>query len=170
MESFRRELKTDKGFDWQPWAQAAEQCADRNTNLEEALIWAEYGINGAFVGDKNFRTLTVKVMVLRQLKRLPEADAIMAEALPIGTMNEVHNYARQVLTAGRTEIAIQIFKDDYKKFPDTFTTNMGMMWAMNAAGNAKEALKYAKLGMAQAPDPGKKVVIEGMIENCLKEN
>ena len=24
MESFRRELKTDKGFDWQPWAQAAE--------------------------------------------------------------------------------------------------------------------------------------------------
>jgi tetratricopeptide (TPR) repeat protein len=168
LQSFRNELKNSKGFDWQPWAQAAEWCADHNTNLEEALTWAEYGINGAFVGDKKFRTLTAKARVLRQLKRLPEADAIMAEALPLGKMNEVHNYARQVLAAGRSEIAIQIFKNNYKKFPNTFTTNMGMMRAMNAAGNTKEALKYAKLGLAQAPDPGNKVAIEGMIEQLSK--
>jgi len=168
LESFRRELKTDKGFDWKPWAQAAEWCADHNTNLDEALTWADYGITGAFVGEKNFRTLTAKARVLRQLKRMPEADAIMAEALPLGNMNEVHNYARQVLAAGRKEMAIQVFKDNYKKFPNTFTTNMGMMRAMNAAGDAKEALKYARLGLAQAPDPGNKVAIEGMIEKLSK--
>ncbi|MEO7311611.1 MAG: DUF2911 domain-containing protein [Chitinophagaceae bacterium] len=168
LESFRKELKTDKGFDWKPWAQAAEYAADHNTNLEEALGWADYGISGQFVGEKNFRTLSAKARVLRQLKRLPEADAIMAEALPLGKMNEVHNYARQVLAAGRPEIAIQVFKDNYKRFPNTFTTNMGMMRAMNAAGDVKEALKYAKLGLAQAPDPGNKVAIQGMIEKLEK--
>jgi len=37
LESFRKELRGDKGFEWQAWAAAAEYCADEKTNLEEAL-------------------------------------------------------------------------------------------------------------------------------------
>src|SRR6187399_1186837 len=41
LESFRNELRTDKGFIWQGWAQAANWCLQRNVNLEEALLWAD---------------------------------------------------------------------------------------------------------------------------------
>ncbi|MES2776480.1 MAG: DUF2911 domain-containing protein [Bacteroidota bacterium] len=168
LASFRNELKNNKGFQWQAWAEAAEYCADHNINLEEALKWADYGINGVFIGEKNFRTLSAKARVLRQLKRLPEADALMTEALPLGKINEVHGYARQVLAAGRTELAIQAFKENYKKFPNTFTTNMGMARAMSAAGDAKESLKYAKIAFTQAPDAANKSAIQGIIEKLEK--
>jgi len=102
------------------------------------------------------------------LNRLAEADVIMAEALPLGQMNEVHNYGRSVLAAGRPEVAIQVFKNNYKKFPNTYTTNMGMVRAMNAAGNAKEALKYAKQALLLAPDNDSKLKMEGMIKKFEK--
>jgi len=168
LESFRKELTSNKGFDWKPWAEAAEWSANHNTNLTEALKWAEFSINGQFVGEKNFRTLSAKAKVLRLLQRNAEADSLMTQALPMGSMNEVHNYARQLIAAGNTKEAAKIFKDNYKKYPDTFTTVMGMMRAMNAEGNIKEALKFAKLGLQKAPDPGNKVAIQSMIEKLEK--
>ncbi len=39
--SFRKELRNDVGFQWQSWVQAANFCVTNNTNLEEALTWAE---------------------------------------------------------------------------------------------------------------------------------
>ena len=168
LASFRKELQTDRGFNWQPWAQAAEWCADQNVNLQEALQWADYGINGAFVGEKNFRTLQVKAKLLDKLGKSNEAAALMKEALPLGNMNQVHNYARQLLAAGKKADAIQIFKNNYTKFPNTFTTNMGMVRALNAEANYKEALKFAKLALAQAPDPGNKVAVQGMVEKLEK--
>lgn len=164
LESFRRELKSSKGFDWKSWAQAAEWCVAHNTNLDEALTWSDYSINGLFVGEKNFRTMSVKANILYRLQRFAEADSLMAEALPIGKMNEVHGYARQLLAIGRIKDAVQIFKDNYKKFPNTFTTNMGMMRGMNAEGNIKEALKYAKIALEQAPDAGNKAAVQNIVQ------
>ncbi len=97
LESFRRELRTDKGFTWNAWMQAAQFCAQRNTNLEEGLAWADSAVNPQVVGDKNFQTLSTKAQILTQLNRKEEADAVMKEALPLGKMNEVHQYARQLI-------------------------------------------------------------------------
>ena len=79
--------------------------------------------------------------------------ALMTEALPLGNMNEIHGYARQLLAAGKTTEASTVFKFNYKKFPNTFTTNMGMARAFSSEGNYKEALKYATAALPQAPDP-----------------
>ncbi len=164
LQSFRKELRSDKGFDSKAWAEAADWCADHNTNLEEALGWADYAINGVFVGEKTFRTLSVKARILRLLNREAEADALMKEALPLGSMNEVHGFARQMLAAKKIKEAGEAFRSNYKKYPNTFTTNMGMARALSAEGNFKEALKYANLAAAQAPDPGNKQSVEAAIE------
>ncbi len=60
LESFRRELRSDKGFTWNAWQQAAQFTADNNVDLEEGLQWADYSINTPFVGEKNFQTLLQK--------------------------------------------------------------------------------------------------------------
>ena len=164
LQSFRNELRSDKGFDWKAWAQAAEWCADHNTNLDEASRWADYSISGPFIGEKNFRTLTTKSRILRLQNKGTEADALMTEALPLGNMNEIHGYARQLLAAGKTTEASTVFKFNYKKFPNTFTTNMGMARAFSSEGNYKEALKYATAALPQAPDPANKTNAESMIE------
>jgi hypothetical protein len=48
VESFRNELRTDMGFFWLGWQTAAQWCADHDTNLEEALRWADTAVNPLF--------------------------------------------------------------------------------------------------------------------------
>lgn len=168
VQSFRNELRSDKGFDWKAWVQAVDWCADNNTNLDEALQWADYAISGVFVGEKNFRTLAAKSRILNLMGKSADAEALMKEAIPLGSMADVHTYARQLQGQKKFKEAAEIFKMNYKKFPNTFTTNVGMMRALSTDGNYKEALKYAKAALAQAPDQANKSNIENMMEK-LKE-
>lgn len=164
LESFRRELKSDKGFTYDAWVQAANFCADNNTNLEEGLQWADYGVNGEFIGEKNFQSFSAKARILDLLKRTKEASDLMQQAIPLGSMMELHNYGRMLLSQKRVQAAYDVFKQNYDAHPNTFTTNMGMARGLSAKGNYKEALNYAQAALPQVPDPGNKVNVEKMIE------
>ncbi len=161
---FRKELPGAKGFDWKAWAQAAGWAADNNTSLEEGLQWADYAISGPFIGEKNFTTLSTKARILNKMGKNTEADAIMKEASTMGSMTEVHGYARQLLADKKTAEALEAFKANYKKFPNVFTTNMGMARGLSAAGDYKQALKYANNALSQAPDDNNKNSVMAMIE------
>jgi tetratricopeptide (TPR) repeat protein len=164
LESFRNELHSNKGFDYKAWAQAANWCADNDTDLDEGLAWADYAISGRFTGEKNFSTLSAKARILELIGKTADADSIMKEAMPLGTVNEVHAYARQLLTNKRYKEAASAFRANYKKFPNVFTTNVGMVRCLSSEGNYKEALKYANIALSQAPDPVNKTSVEMMIE------
>jgi len=164
LESFRRELRSDKGFTWRAWQQAAQFCAQANTNLEEALKWTETSISTPFVGEKNFLTLSTKAEILNKLNRNSEADAIMKEALPLGKVFEVHGYARQMLQQKRNKEAFDAFKLNYDKHPNEFTTNMGMARGYSAMGDYKKALTFAQKALPQAPDKLNKDNVESVIK------
>jgi len=163
IESYRRQLRNDEGFEADAWVQAANFCADHNTNLQEALIWSEYGINGVFIGQKNFKTLSCKANILNKLNRNAEADTLMKQAMPLATMQELHNYARQLLRQKKTKEALEAFKLNAQKNPNVFTTNMGLMRGYSANGDYKNAAKYAKLALPQAPDKANKDALEKYI-------
>lgn len=160
---FREELRSSKGFTSTAWVQAADWCATNNTNLEEAASWAENAINGQFIGEKNFTTLSTKARIENMLGKTQEADSLMRVAIAMGNMNEVHAYARELLATKKTKEAAAIFRSNYKKFPNQFTTNSGMARALSSEGDFKQALKYANAALAQAPDPGNKLNTEQMI-------
>jgi hypothetical protein len=163
LASFRRELRSNKGFTWTTWMQAAQFCAQRNTNLEEGLAWADTAINPQVLGDRNFQTLSTRAQILALLNRKEEADATMKEALPLGKMNEIHQYARQLVTQKKAKEAFDAFKINYDKHPNEFTTNMGMARGYSATGDYKKALDYLKKAQAQVPDPVNKANIEKML-------
>ncbi|QEC43454.1 DUF2911 domain-containing protein [Pseudobacter ginsenosidimutans] len=164
--SFRKELRGEKSFNpgWQSFNQAANFCLMHNTNLEEALTWADHSINGAFIGEKNFRNLSTKAQLLSKLNKQDEAKAIMKDALTLGTPAEVHNYARQLLAQKKNQEAFDVFKLNYDKHPNTFTTNMGLTRGYSALGNYKKALEYANKALPQSPDNGNKINVERLIK------
>jgi len=166
LESFRRELRSEKSFNpgWQSWNQAANYCILHNVNLDEALVWSDKSINEPFIGQKNFVTLSTKAQVLDKLNRHAEATATMKEALPLGTPAQIHNYARQLLQQKKSKEAFDVFKLNYDKNPNTFTTNMGMMRGYSAVADYKKALEFAQKALLQAPDNGNKV----NVERCVK--
>jgi len=164
LESFRKELRNEKGFRWEAWVEAINFCVQRNTNLDEALQWSDYAISGVFVGQKNFRTLSAKASVLNKLGRGTEADALLKDAMPLATMQELHNYGRQLLRDKKPVQALEAFKLNAQKNPNVFTTNMGLMRGYSANGDFKNALKYAKAALPQASDKANKDAIDGFIK------
>ena len=163
LESFRRELRSEEGFGPDAWVQAANFCADNNTNLQEALQWSDYAISGVFVGQKNFKTLSCKANILNKLNRNAEADTLMKQAMPLATMQELHGYGRQLLRQKKNKEALEAFKLNAQKNPNVFTTNMGLMRGYSANGDYKNALKYAKMALPQAPDKANKDALEKYI-------
>jgi hypothetical protein len=149
LESFRRELRSDKGFNWPAWVQAAQFCVQYKTDLDEALVWANTAVSGG-VGQKNFQTLSTKAQVLDLMGKKAEADAAMKEALPLGEVGEVHQYARQLLLQKRPKDAFDAFKMNYDRHPNEFTTNMGMARAWSGMGDYKKAMEYLKKADAQS--------------------
>ncbi|MEL6867827.1 MAG: DUF2911 domain-containing protein [Bacteroidota bacterium] len=55
MARIREELRSDKGFNWMNWNTAVNYCLQANTNLEEALTWADQAISAPFIGQENFK-------------------------------------------------------------------------------------------------------------------
>ena len=124
--SFKNELRTTPGFAWQSFAQAANYCVQHNRNLDLALAWAEQGISAPFIGQRNFQTLQTKASVLKALNKQAEAEQLMKEALPLGNMNELHQFARTLLAQKKNQEAYEVFKLNYDKNPNQFTTNVGL--------------------------------------------
>ena len=76
----------------------------------------------------------------------------------------LHQYARQQLQKGNKAEAIRVWQLNAKNHPNEWPVNVGLMRAYSAEGKYKEALKYAKMAMAQAPDDGNKKNLEASIK------
>jgi len=162
MASFRSELRTTRPF--YDFMSAANYCIANNIELEQALAWMDRAIYFRIMGVKNFQTLSTKAAVLFKMNRVEEAKKVMEEAIPLGTVNEVHYYGRSLINLKQPQEAMKVFKGNYAKFPNVYTTNVGLGRAYSASGDYKNALKYMKTALAQAPDDLNKNNVRQMIQ------
>jgi len=162
MASFRSELRTTRPF--YDFMSAANYCIANNIELEQALAWMDRAIYFRIMGVKNFQTLSTKAAVLFKMNRPDEAKKVMEEAIPMGTVNEVHYYGRTLINMKQAEEAMKVFKGNYNKFPNVYTTNVGLGRAYSSLGDYKIALKYMKAALLQAPDDLNKTSVERMVK------
>lgn len=150
----RKELQNSPGFTWQSWVNASAFCVQANTNLEEALIWADNAISTPFIGQENFTTLSNKAQVLLKLGRAPESTEIMDKAIkhPTAAAFQIHAYGRQLLAGGMKEKALEVFKFNFEKEKGGWPTHVGMARGLSAVGQYDKALEHAKKALEQAPD------------------
>lgn len=163
MASFRREFMSTHGYE--DFIQAAQFCMDNNYELEQALAWMDRAISFRIMGRANYRTLSTKAAVLTQMGRTEEAKKIMDEALPMGTMIEVHFYARTLQGLKKPAEAFKVFKLNYDKHPKEYTTNLGMARGYSGLGDYKKALAFVKVALPMAPDPGSKTRLEAYVKS-----
>lgn len=169
LASFKNELRTTPGFTIQSYIQAAEYCLRNNVELQQGLIWANEAISGRLIGMKTFQSLYTKAKILKSLNRTAEADSVMNEAIPMGNARELYYYANALLEQKRTKEALDVFKLNYDRFPNTFTTNVGLGMGYSAIGDTKKALRYLNAALSQAPRPENKIKLETMIKNIKNE-
>lgn len=150
--SFRKELRGDKALPglWQAWNQAAAYCAANKTNLEEGLMWADSATSFRFGGTTTFTPWQTRAAILDSMGRKAEADAIIKKALPYADQLEAYTYGAGLISDKRLKDAMEVFKMNYDKFPNTLFTNIGMASGYSALGDYKKALDFARKALAQA--------------------
>jgi hypothetical protein len=160
--SFKSEFRTTRPY--YDYIQAANYCVQNDIELEQALAWMDRAIYFRIMGEKNFRTLSTKASVLMKMNRVEEAKKVMEEAVPMGTMQDVHYYGRTLLGMKQVDEAFKVYKANFEKYPNVFTTNVGMGRVYSAMGNYKKALSYMKIALTQAPNDMNKTNVESMIK------
>ncbi|MGI8819677.1 MAG: DUF2911 domain-containing protein [Chthoniobacterales bacterium] len=154
----RQQLESWAGFDPRNWQAAAQFCADKKVNLEEALVWARKAIHepfrGAVAGQEDFSTLQTEAAVLTAMGREPEAEAVMDKAmhLPATDAAMVHQAGMRLLRAGRKEKAMEVFKFNAAQHPDEkFYTCVGLARGFTALGDKASAIKNWETALRNVP-------------------
>jgi tetratricopeptide (TPR) repeat protein len=164
MARIRDELRNFQGFNWQNWRSAA-QYAMQVKRPNDALEFADAAVNRQFVGVENFQTLNTLAQAQEAAGKTAEATATRSKALNHYTAGpaDLHQYGRQLLGQGKKEEALKVFELNAKRFPNAWPVNVGLARGYSAVGRYKDALKAAKLALAQAPDEAnKKTLAEGI--------
>lgn len=160
--AFESDFRTTRPY--YDYIAAANYCVRNNVALDKALAWIDRGTYFRVMGEKNFRTLSTKASVLMKMNRLEEAKKIMAEAIPLGDVTDVHFYGRTLLNMKQSDEAFKVFKFNYDKHPNVYTTNVGLGRGYSAVGDYKKALTYMKAALVQAPDDLNRTSVEAMIK------
>jgi tetratricopeptide (TPR) repeat protein len=177
VERMRRELEEWPGFNYQNWQTAAQFCADRKIDLEEALVWADRAIRepfrGATIGVENFSTLQTKAAVLEAMGRESEAEEVMEKALRFpGTSSfEIYQYGSRRLAAKKNQAALDVFKLNRARHPEEkFWTFLGLARGYTALGDRKNAIANWETALANVPAAQKGSVprMRNMLESLKK--
>jgi tetratricopeptide (TPR) repeat protein len=165
LSTVREELRTSPGFNWQNWV-AAAQYALQNKRTADALEFADAAVNRVFIGQENFQTLNTLAQAQEAAGKTAEAQANREKAINHRTAGpvEIHQYARQLLNQGKKEDALRVWELNAKRYPNVWPVNVGLARGYSANGRYQDALKYAKLAVAQAPDEGNRKVLEAGIK------
>ncbi len=169
IKKLREEFVGSKGFAWQNAVSAANFCATKKINLEEALGWVNAFTNPPR-NVKYFPLYNSKGNVLAAMDKKAEADAIMKEAinLPDATVGQITNYGRTLITQKREKDAMPVFETAMKRYPGNSTALVGMARGWSANGDSKKALKFAQDALKVETDPTAKTTIDGMIKKLEK--
>src|SRR5258707_15597123 len=102
----RNPLRSNVGFEYRNFSQAANFCATNKINLDEALRWADQAMNPIPLGGKReFSTLQAKLNVLLSMGKNADGDALMQESIHSSdaTAVAIHQYGTGLLNAGQKE-------------------------------------------------------------------
>lgn len=164
-ESLVAESQNPRGFTSQGLNIAASWCLQNNYGLEKGLEWASLATNPGFPGDPtSFSALVTKAGLLEKLGKADEAAAVIKTALPFGSVGQLQQFGRQLLTAKKAGAALEVFEFSYKKSPDQFIPLMGMARGLSANGDFTKALEYAKKALPLAPNNVNTKAVQAMID------
>jgi TolA-binding protein len=159
-ESLRKQLRDLPRFSWQGWNQAANYSLRNKVNLDEAMTWADRSIRM----QENFNNLRTKAGLLELKGDAAGAKALNDKAMKVATEADVNAYGYQLLGAGKTDEAIEMFKKNVKDHPASWNTYDSLGEGYDRKGDKKLAAENYRKALAMAQDPEQKKRIQGILK------
>jgi tetratricopeptide (TPR) repeat protein len=129
-------------------------------NLDEALSWADRSISM----QENFANLRTKAGLLELKGDAQTAATLRDRSLKLATEADINQYGYQLLGAGKTDEAIEIFKKNVKDHPDSWNVYDSLGEAYEKKGDKKLAVENYRKAGSMVRDPDQKKRIEGVLK------
>ena len=157
--SIHRQLHGLNQYYWEGWDDAAGYFLANKMNLDEALKDEDQSLQI----EERYDNLMSKSRILETMGRRDEAVAFRNKALDKGNALQLYFYGRQLQGDKKQDDALAIFRANAKKFPDEWTSHLGLARVYSAQGDFDNAVKEVKAALPGAPDANK-----ANLENYMK--
>jgi hypothetical protein len=158
--SIHRQIYGINQYYWEGWDDAAQYFLVNKINLDEALKYEDQSIQS----EERYDNLLNKAKILDAMGRHQDSEVVKAKALDKASALQLYFYARQLQGEKKQDEAIAIYKSTAKKYPDYWTSHMGLARVYSAQGDYDSAMKEVKLSLTTAPDSNK-----ANLENYVKK-
>jgi tetratricopeptide (TPR) repeat protein len=158
-ESLRRELHGLPGFFWQRLAQAATWSARNGRSPDEAEAWADRAISQ----NRNFTTLRAKALVLEKKGDTAQASALREQALTRATEADMNQYGYELLQDGKVDQAIEVFRSNVAKYPDSWNVYDSLGEALAVKGQKSEAAQQYSKALSMVGDDTNRKRIQSIL-------
>jgi hypothetical protein len=149
--SIRRQIHGLNQYYWEGWDDAAGYFLANKINLDEALKDEDQSIQA----EERFDNILNKSKILDAMGRKDEAATVKNAALEKGSALQLYFYARQLQGEKKQEEAFAVFRSNAKKFPDYWTSHVGMARVYSGQGDFDKAVKEIQTALTTAPDSNK---------------
>jgi len=156
--SIHKQLYGLNQYYWEGWDDAAGYFLTNKIHLDEALKYEDLSIQN----EERFDNLMSKSKILEAMGRKQDADTFRAQALDKASALQLYVYGRQLQGDKKQDEAMAIYRSNAKKFPDSWTSHLGLARVYSAQGDFDNAVKEGKLSLVGAPDANKSAV-EGLV-------
>jgi tetratricopeptide (TPR) repeat protein len=157
--SIHRQLHGLNQYYWEGWDDAAGYFLANKINLDEALKYEDLSIQA----EERYDNLMNKSKILDALNRKDDATTARNQALDKASPLQLYFYGRQLQAEKKPDQAFALFRSNAKKFPDYWTSHMGLARVYSSQGDFDNAVKEVKLSLAGAPDSNK-ANLEGYVK------
>jgi tetratricopeptide (TPR) repeat protein len=147
-QSLRNQLRARAQFEWSPWMEAANYLLANRRSAEEALKYADASI----ANEDRFENEFTRSQALDVLGRKNEALAARERAIGMGTQLQVQSFARGLQAEGRQEEALDLFRANVKKDPNSWIGHNEAARIAVSTGDFDAAIREMNLALAGSPD------------------
>jgi Protein of unknown function (DUF2911)/Tetratricopeptide repeat len=149
--SIRQQIHGMNQYYWEGWDDAAGYFLANKINLDEALKDEDQSIQV----EERYDNVMNKSKILDAMGRKQDADTFRAKALDMANALQLYVYGRQLQGEKKQDEALAIYESTAKKFPNYWTTHLGLARVYSAKGDFDNAVKEVKLSLNGAPDANK---------------
>ncbi len=164
--SIHRQIRGLNQYYWEGWDDAAGYFLAGKTNLDEALKDEDQSIKV----EERFDNLINKSHILDAMGRKDAATEFRNKALEKASPQQLYFYGRQLQGEKKQEEAFAVYRSTAKKYPDEWTSHVGLARVYSGEGDFDKAVKEMQAALPGAPDDANKSNLQNYIKRLQSKD